>query len=79
MTLEASAGTGKTYTIVGLATRYLAEGRCTAAQLLVVTFARSATRELRQRLLERLTQGLDVVTAAVEGHAPSDERSTGRC
>ncbi len=73
VTLEASAGTGKTYTIVGLATRYVAEGRCTAEQLLVVTFARSATRELRQRLLERLARGLDVVTAALQGHPPGDD------
>ncbi|CAN5152326.1 exodeoxyribonuclease V subunit beta [soil metagenome] len=70
VTLEASAGTGKTYSIVGLAARYLAEGRCTAAQLLVVTFARSATRELRSRLLERLDGALTVVTAACGGVPP---------
>jgi exodeoxyribonuclease V beta subunit len=65
--LEASAGTGKTYAIVGLATRYLAEGTATADQLLVLTFARSATRELRHRLLDRVARGLDVVTAALDG------------
>ncbi|MGI9017526.1 MAG: UvrD-helicase domain-containing protein [Euzebya sp.] len=65
-TLEASAGTGKTFTIVGLATRFLAEGRCTARELLVVTFARSATRELRARLLGRLADGLDLLTQAVQ-------------
>lgn len=70
VTLEASAGTGKTYVIVGLAVRYLAEGRCSASELLVVTFARSATRELRARLLDRLHEALQVVEAAAEGHMP---------
>ncbi len=70
VTLEASAGTGKTYAIVGLAARYLAEGVCRADELLVVTFARSATRELRTRLLARLHRSLEVLTAAVAGDLP---------
>ncbi|GAA1614307.1 UvrD-helicase domain-containing protein [Actinoplanes couchii] len=52
--LEASAGTGKTWTIAALATRYVAEGRAALDQLLLVTFGRSATAELRQRVRERL-------------------------
>lgn len=52
--LEASAGTGKTYTIAALATRYLAEGSCTLDQLLLVTYTRAATRELRERVRDRL-------------------------
>ncbi len=51
--LEASAGTGKTYTIAGLATRHVAEG-LELDQLLVVTFTRLATGELRERVRERL-------------------------
>lgn len=51
--LEASAGTGKTYTIAGLATRHVAEG-LPLDQLLVVTFTRLATGELRERVRERL-------------------------
>ena len=35
--LEASAGTGKTYAIVGLATRYVAEGHADISELLLVT------------------------------------------
>ena len=42
--LEASAGTGKTYTIAALATRYIAEGLTTIDQMLMITFGRSATR-----------------------------------
>ena len=52
--LEASAGTGKTYTIAALATRYVAEGFATLPELMLVTFSRAATRELRERVRERL-------------------------
>ncbi|GAA4842462.1 exodeoxyribonuclease V subunit beta [Pseudonocardia benzenivorans] len=53
--LEASAGTGKTYTIAALAARYVAEGIATLAELMLVTFGREATHELRERVRERLT------------------------
>src|SRR4051812_27825626 len=52
--LEASAGTGKTWTIAGLVCRYVAEGHARIDQLLVVTFGRAATSELRSRVRERL-------------------------
>ena len=42
--LEASAGTGKTWTIAALVTRYLAEGVATLEEMLVVTFTRAASR-----------------------------------
>jgi len=63
--LEASAGTGKTFTIAGLTARYVAEG-VAPEQLLVMTFTRNATAELRDRVRERLVsaeQGLDRVLA----------------
>ncbi|HWU32985.1 MAG TPA: UvrD-helicase domain-containing protein, partial [Marmoricola sp.] len=53
--LEASAGTGKTWTIGALVTRYIVEGHALPDELLVVTFGRAATRELRQRVREQLT------------------------
>ena len=52
--LEASAGTGKTYAIAALATRFLAESRASIGDLLLVTFSRAATAELRSRVRERL-------------------------
>ena len=61
--LEASAGTGKTYAIAALATRYLAEGHATVDQLLMITFGRAATRELRERVREALTRARDVLRA----------------
>ncbi|MGW0179221.1 UvrD-helicase domain-containing protein [Nocardia sp. NPDC003345] len=51
--LEASAGTGKTYAIVGLAVRYVAEAGIDIASLLLVTFSRAATQELRERTRDR--------------------------
>ena len=51
--LEASAGTGKTYTIAALAARYVAEGT-PLERLLLITFTRIATGELRDRVRERL-------------------------
>jgi exodeoxyribonuclease V beta subunit len=52
--LEASAGTGKTFTIAALAARYVAEGHVRLPELLLVTFGREATQELRERVRERL-------------------------
>jgi exodeoxyribonuclease V beta subunit len=54
--LEASAGTGKTWTIGALVTRYVAEGRARLEQLLVVTFGRMASRELRERVRLQLVE-----------------------
>ncbi len=77
--LEASAGTGKTYAIAALAVRFLAEGRVEVADLLVVTFSRAATAELRTRVRERLKRSAEVLAAARDGgvlpeHADELER-----
>jgi exodeoxyribonuclease V beta subunit len=48
--LEASAGTGKTHAIGDLVTRYVAEGVATLDEMLVVTFGRAASQELRERV-----------------------------
>ena len=50
--IEASAGTGKTFTLAGLVTRYIAEGAATLDQMLLITFSRAATQELRDRVRE---------------------------
>ena len=57
--LEASAGTGKTFTIAALVARYVAEGVTTMDELLVVSFSRESTRELRERVRERLVSARD--------------------
>ena len=48
--LEASAGTGKTFTVGALVTRYVAEGRAELDEMLVITFGRAASQELRERV-----------------------------
>ncbi|ARD21945.1 exodeoxyribonuclease V subunit beta [Shewanella japonica] len=56
--IEASAGTGKTYTISGLYLRLLLGDRdkapLTCEQILVVTFTNAATEELRDRIRKRI-------------------------
>jgi len=59
--LEASAGTGKTWTISALVTRYVAEGVVTLDQLLVVTFTRAASQELRDRVRAALRDAADAL------------------
>ncbi len=56
--LEASAGTGKTFTLAGLVTRYVAEGRARLDQMLLITFGRAATQELRERVRQALQDAL---------------------
>ena len=54
--LEASAGTGKTFTVGALVTRYVAEGVATLDEMLVITFGRAASQELRERVREQLVE-----------------------
>ena len=52
--LEASAGTGKTFALAGLVTRYVAEGVATLDQMLLITFGRAASQELRDRVRRQI-------------------------
>jgi len=71
--LEASAGTGKTYTIAALAARYVTSG-IPLHEILLVTFTRLATGELRERVRERLLQAEEGLTRVLDGQpAPDDE------
>ena len=54
--LEASAGTGKTWTVGALVARYVAEGVATLDEMLVITFGRAASQELRERVREQLVE-----------------------
>ncbi|HSW86811.1 MAG TPA: UvrD-helicase domain-containing protein [Rhabdochlamydiaceae bacterium] len=56
--LEASAGTGKTFAIQHVVARLLLSGSMTIDQILVVTFTRAATRELKVRIRSNLEQVL---------------------
>ncbi len=54
--IEASAGTGKTYTIEGLFLRLILEKQLLVDQILVVTFTKAATAELEDRIRHKLLQ-----------------------
>lgn len=70
--LEASAGTGKTWTIGALVTRYIVEGHALPDELLVVTFGRAATRELRQRVREQLRAAYEALRDRDRDNAPAE-------
>ncbi|KAB7746642.1 AAA family ATPase [Nostocoides sp. F2B08] len=63
--LEASAGTGKTWTIAALVARYVAEGVATLPEMLVVTFGRAASQELRARVREQLVRAERALSGAL--------------
>jgi exodeoxyribonuclease V beta subunit len=69
--LEASAGTGKTFAIAALAARYVADG-IPLHRLLLVTFTRMATGELRERVRERLVGAEQALGHALAGALPAD-------
>ncbi len=71
--LQASAGTGKTFTIAALTTRYVAEGM-PIDRLLVITFTRMATGELRERVRDRLVSAFHGLDQFVGGSGlPADD------
>lgn len=67
--IEASAGTGKTYTIANLYLRHILEGK-QVKQILVVTFTNTATDELRGRIRAKL---YDVLQRLEKDQACDDE------
>ncbi len=60
--IEANAGTGKTYTIVGLFLRLLLEKDLKVDEILVVTFTNKAASELRERILESLREAKSLLS-----------------
>lgn len=58
LALEASAGTGKTFSIEHLVVRLLIEEGLSIDAILVVTFTRAATQELKERIWKRLQETL---------------------
>jgi exodeoxyribonuclease V beta subunit len=67
--IEASAGTGKTYTITSIVLRLLIERGLDIGQILVVTYTRAATAELKTRIRARIAEALRVY----RGKASDDE------
>lgn len=69
--LEASAGTGKTFALASLVTRYLADGAATLDQMLLITFGRAASQELRERVR---CQMVDAVRAFADPSTVGDNQ-----
>ena len=62
--IEASAGTGKTWSLSGLYLRLLLERELPVSQILVVTFTNAAVAELRERIRNRIAETLDWLRGA---------------
>jgi exodeoxyribonuclease V beta subunit len=73
--LEASAGTGKTHTITSLVLRLIAEEGLRIEQLLVVTFTRAATAELRERVRARIAGAVRALEWARANQGAVPERA----
>ncbi|TIC85149.1 exodeoxyribonuclease V subunit beta [Nocardioides sp. GY 10113] len=65
--LEASAGTGKTWTIGALVTRFVAEEGVPLEAMLVVTFGRAASQELRDQVRRQLVEAERFLAWALAG------------
>ena len=67
--IDASAGTGKTYTISAVYLRLLLERELAVKQILVVTYTEAATHDLRRRIREKI---IDAFNAFSTGKAEEE-------
>ncbi len=70
--IEASAGTGKTFTLATLVLRLLVERRLRIGEVLAVTFTDAATQELRARIRARLQLALSLLEGDTDAGGASD-------
>ena len=68
--IEASAGTGKTWTLAHLATRFMLEEDCAPSNLLLVTFTNEAAQSLRGRVRGHLEMVLSFLKTLTEVQKP---------
>ena len=73
--IEASAGTGKSWTVTYLYLRLILEKNLTVDQILVVTFTDAATKELRDDIRQRISAALFAFECAnsEQGYDKDDE------
>ncbi|MGY1410786.1 UvrD-helicase domain-containing protein [Luteimonas sp. A611] len=74
--IEASAGTGKTYTLATLVVRLVVERGLRVGQVLAVTFTEAATQELRSRIRARLLLAGELVGAPLAADAAPEAALT---
>jgi exodeoxyribonuclease V beta subunit len=72
--IEASAGSGKTWTLAHLSVRFMVEDQVAPEEILLVTFTRDAARELRGRVRERLDEVIEFLEGASREDGPDDWR-----
>ena len=67
LVVEASAGTGKTYSVAALVTRELAlRDDLRIGQVLITTFTRNAAAELRDRVRRRLVDTIALLASGAD-------------
>lgn len=67
--IEASAGTGKTWTLSTLMVRFIVEGEYLTRQIIATTFTRTAAAELKLRIRKRFEDFRSLFHRAIENHA----------
>ena len=72
--IEASAGTGKSWTVTLLFLRLILEKGLTVDQILVVTFTDAATKELRDAVRDRLLEALAYFETPDADALPADKQ-----
>ena len=78
----ASAGSGKTHTILGLVEHYIRSERVRADKVLLLSFSRKAAQELRDRMPEEIKKSIYVSTfhafalKTIQLSTPSNQRVT---
>ncbi len=68
--IEASAGTGKTWTLSALIVRLILEGDYAPRQMIATTFTRAAAAELRARIRQRLEEVRRVIKSVLAVQSP---------
>ncbi len=70
--IEASAGTGKTYAIAMLVLRFVVEQGVDIQKILVLTFTKAATEELKNRIRKRLLEARQALINKDKGKDSTD-------
>ncbi|RME93367.1 MAG: hypothetical protein D6767_01115 [Candidatus Hydrogenedentota bacterium] len=75
--IEASAGTGKTYTLERLVIRFLLEEKLSISEILVVTFTNKAATEMKERIRNLLQKSIkDNVNPITEEQLKPEEKAS---
>lgn len=76
--IEASAGTGKTWTLATLMVRLIVEGKFFTRQIIATTFTRAAAAELKARIRKSFENYRSVLTQAIDAPEATLQQSIAR-